>query len=179
MSIDFGRNSNDGISVNPPRTIISMRPQITITRQGIFFIFNSVKRTLDITYRSAPWHGAAKSEGENLGGNNIFKNAERENDFEVENVQRKNYVILNQVDLNHINIDLNHFNHANSYHANYNQLLTSNLTTVNDSSNIFALNKTMSWYEDLTHAVASTVFTRTTLAYVPSKHTAHTPSLAH
>ena len=36
------------------------------------------------------WHGVEKSESENLGGNNIFENAERKNNFEGENVGAKN-----------------------------------------------------------------------------------------
>ena len=34
ISIDFGRNNNDGIGVNPSRTIGSISPQITSMKSG-------------------------------------------------------------------------------------------------------------------------------------------------
>ena len=90
----------------------------------------------DISDRNAPWHGASKSESENLGGNNGFENAERKNNFEVEKVGRKNSVILNHIDFNHINT-----NSDNSNHANLNQFIQDDSTTIHDSADSFALNK--------------------------------------
>ena len=68
------------------------------------------------------WHGVEKSESENLGGNNIFENAERKNNFEVEKVGRKNSVIWNHNYSNLIQIDTNH--------ANSNQLIPENSTNI-------------------------------------------------
>ena len=76
--VGSGRNSDDGI---PPRNI------------GTINLFDGGTSYLD--YRSAPWHGAAKCESENLVGNSIFKTSERENNFEFEKFGRKNSVILN------------------------------------------------------------------------------------
>ena len=59
-SIDFGRNMNDGISVNPSITIGSIIPQVTRTKQGRFNIFDSFRETLDISDRNASWHGEVK-----------------------------------------------------------------------------------------------------------------------
>ena len=72
QKIGFGRNSGDGI---PPKQIGSFNP------------FD--RGTSDFPDRSVLWHGAAKSEGENPGGERIFKNAGCEN-FEVEKFGRKN-----------------------------------------------------------------------------------------
>ena len=49
------------------------RPQITITSQGSFNIFNSIRRTLDLSIIGFTFHGGAKSESENLKGKNKFK----------------------------------------------------------------------------------------------------------
>ena len=89
--------------------------------------------------RIKPWHGEAKSKSENTGGNSIFKNSERGNNFEVEKVGRKNSVILNHVDSNHTNS-----NHVNSNHYESNQLVPSDLTTLNDSDDVRELNKLLS-----------------------------------
>ena len=51
---------------------------------GNWNIFDSVRGTSDLAYRGLLWHGAEKSESENLGGNKIFENAEREDNVEVE-----------------------------------------------------------------------------------------------
>ena len=82
MSIDFGRNTNDGIRVNPPITIGSIIPQITSTKSGnerrrigfgqnigdyipprnirSFGLFDRV--TSEFSDRSVSWHGAVKNE---------------------------------------------------------------------------------------------------------------------
>ena len=106
MSIDFRRNKNDGICVNPSRTIRSLIPKITIMKSGTgigfgqnnsdgipprnirrFVLFN--RGTSDFSDRSTSWHGAAKIESENPEDNRIFKNAGRENNFEVEKLGAK------------------------------------------------------------------------------------------
>ena len=55
--LDFGKNMNAGISVNPSRTIRSIVPQITKTSQGILVIFDSIRVISYIAYKSVPWHG--------------------------------------------------------------------------------------------------------------------------
>ena len=65
-------------------------------------IFDLVRKTSDISYRGSLWHGTMRSESENLVknyiGNNIFKNAERENNFEVEKLGAKNSENWNHTD---------------------------------------------------------------------------------
>ena len=95
ICIDFGRSKNDGIGVNQSRTIRSISPYITSTRQGRFDIFDSIRGRLHITNRRTEGYFAAKSENENLGGNNIFENSKPENNFEVGKVGRGNSVIWN------------------------------------------------------------------------------------
>ena len=75
---------------------------------------------------------AWKSEkgSENPEGNIILKNSGRENNFEVEKVGCENSIILNHTDSNHTGLN----------HANWNKLITTNLTTSNDSDNFFTLN---------------------------------------
>ena len=53
------QSRNDGIGVNPPRTIGRIIPYVT--SQGSFNIF--YRKTSDLYKRSAPWNGAAISEG--------------------------------------------------------------------------------------------------------------------
>ena len=62
MSIDFERNTNDGIGVNILIAIGSISPQITRTRQEIFNTIDFIRGTSDITNRSASWHGKVKTE---------------------------------------------------------------------------------------------------------------------
>ena len=90
ISFDFWRKTNDIIVVNPWITIGRIIPQITRTAQGIFDVFNYIRGTLDIAYRSASWLGKEKSESEKFGGNNILENAELKNNFEVGRVEHKN-----------------------------------------------------------------------------------------
>ena len=113
MGVDFGRNANDEIGMNPSRTIGIPRQQIistierTRTRKGFNCdILDSVSSNLDLFCRSSLWHGAAKSEG--LGGNNIFENAERGKKIEVEKVDCKNSVIWNHKESDLIHVDPNH-----------------------------------------------------------------------
>ena len=121
------------------------------------------------------WHGASKSESENSGGNNGFKNADCKNNYEVEKVGRKNSVILNHVDFNHINTNSNNSNHADSNHANLDQFIQADSTTIHDSADSCALNKILSWYGESTDASSGKFSNRTQLAYVPPMHTSHTP----
>ena len=73
-------------------------------------IFKLVRRTLDLVYRGSQWHDTAKSESENLGGNKIFRNAERENNFKVEKVGHKSSVVWNHKYSESIHIYPNHTN---------------------------------------------------------------------
>ena len=73
-------------------------------------IFNTVSTNLDIFYKGLLWHSAAKSESENLGGNNTFENAERKNNFVFETFGRKKSVIWYQQDSHSIHVDTNNFN---------------------------------------------------------------------
>ena len=122
--------------MNPSRTTRVPHPHITNTRQGICKIFNLVKRTLDLALRGSPWHGKAKSVSENLGGNKIFENDERKNNFEVERVWCKNSVMWNQKYSNSIHIDPNK--------PNSNQPIPSdliNIGSIHDSDDIIATEK--------------------------------------
>ena len=52
-------------------------------------IFDSFRGKSDLAYRGSPWHGAAKSESKNFGGNKTFENSECENNYEVGNFGTK------------------------------------------------------------------------------------------
>ena len=158
--------------MNPSRTIGSIRPHITRTSRGSFYIFESIRGKLDLANRSASWHGKAKSESENPKGNIIFKTAGRKNNSEVEKVGRKNSIILNHVDMNNIKTDLNH---VNLNHANLNKLIPTNPTTINDSADFHALNKILSCYGDLKDTKAHASPTRTNNHVLPVKFV-HKPS---
>ena len=108
MSVDFGRNADDKIGMNPSRTIRIPRPQITSTRKGSCDIFDLVSRTSDLSYMGFLWYGTDKIESKNLGGNTNFENAESENNFEAENVGHKNSVVWNHKDSDSIHVDPNH-----------------------------------------------------------------------
>ena len=73
MSVDFGRNADDKIRVNPSRTIGIPRPQIIRTRIINCNIFESVIRMFYLSYGVLPWLGTTKSESENLRGKKISK----------------------------------------------------------------------------------------------------------
>ena len=89
MNVDFGRNVNDEIGMNPSRHIGSPHPHITRTRMRNCDIFDSVRRPLDIIYRGLVWHGTMKRETDNLRCNKIFENAKPENNSEAEKVGHK------------------------------------------------------------------------------------------
>ena len=127
MIIYFGSNRNYGIIVNPSRTIRIKGPQVTNIIQGRFDIFDSIIKTSDPAYSIVSWQITAKNESENLGGNNIRENAERNDNFEVENVGRK---------INHIK---NYSNQVDSNHADLNKIITAYSTTINDLTSIRAL----------------------------------------
>ena len=102
----------------------------------------------DIVYRSLAWHGVAKSEIENLGGNNIFEKSERKNNFEVDKVVSKNSVIYNHKDSISVHVDPNH--------SDLNKLFpddSTNIRSFNDSANILAIERYCHfwyiWYKQL------------------------------
>ena len=78
----------------------------------------------------------------------------------------KHSVILNHVDPNHIITNSNHSNQVNLNYANSNQLISANLTKINDSAGFCALHKIFSWYGDSTDAEAITVSTILPLVYI-------------
>ena len=110
MSIDLRRNTNNGIPMNPSRTVWSITPQISSLESGAelgqnsdagrnsggiitpinirsFSLFD--KGTLYLSNRSASCYVTAKYESENFGDNNIFENSESENIFEVKKLGAK------------------------------------------------------------------------------------------
>ena len=109
-------------------------------------IFNSVRRTFYLDYRVLTWYGAAKIEIENLVGNNIFENAEHKNNFEVEKVGRKNSVIWNYKSSHSIQVDPNH-TESNKPIPDYSK----NIGSINDLSNIHAIEKILSSLVHLVH----------------------------
>ena len=114
------RNIYNRTGVNPQGSIGTIIPD---TNSGSNWkIFDAVIRTSDLSYRNLSWHGAAKSESVNLGGNNILENSERKNNFEVEKVGRKNSVIYNHKDSDSIHADPNHSesNHIRSFNNSAN-----------------------------------------------------------
>ena len=133
----FGNINNDGIGINPPRTSGGIIPQV-----GDFNIFKPIRGTSDFTKIRVQWHGAAISEIENPGGDVIFKNSGRDNNFEIEKFGRKNYEILNRVNSNHTNIDLNHAN-QNNFGSNHTDMIPTNLPN-NDLTDFFALQQILS-----------------------------------
>ena len=88
MSADFGRNLDEKIVMIPSRTIRSPHLHIARTRLSNCDILESFIRGLS-------WYGTTKNESknlvENLRGNKIFKNAERENNFKVEKLKTSAY----------------------------------------------------------------------------------------
>ena len=102
----YGWNIENQTGMNPQVRIVTTIPESESASNRN--IFDSVSRISYIFYRGSPCHGAAKSEGENLGGNKNFENTEQENNFEAEKVGRKNSVIWNQNDSDSIHVDLNH-----------------------------------------------------------------------
>ena len=103
-----------------------------------FDVFDYVRRTLYLAYRIVV-ECRRKSESKNFGGNNTFKNAKCENNFEVETVERKNSVIWNHKSSDSIYVDTNR--------TNMNQLIpdsSTNIKPINYSADIFAIEKIFS-----------------------------------
>ena len=88
-----GWNIDNITGMNPQGPIVTTIP--VSNRSNNCDILYSVRNMEYISYRGSPWHGAAKIEGENLGGKNNSQNAEHENMFEVDRVGRKKSVIWN------------------------------------------------------------------------------------
>ena len=110
-------------------------------------IFKSTRRTYDISYRVFPYHGPEKSEIKILGGNKTFKNADHENNFEVEKVDRKNSIILNHKYSDSIHVDPNH--------TDSNQLIPDdlkNIGSINNSDDICAIEKIILLLVNLVHS---------------------------
>ena len=77
----YRRNIDNCTEMNPQVPIMTTIQKSNISSNYDIFYF--VSRTSDITYGGFLWHGAVKSESENIGGNKIFETAERKNNFEV------------------------------------------------------------------------------------------------
>ena len=143
MIIDFRQKTNNGVPMNPSRTIRSITPHITILESGTGIRLNSNVRqnsgdgilprnirsfglfdrgTSDFSNKSASWHGAEKNESENFGGNNIFENDERKDDFKVERAGCRNSVICYYKDSDSIHVIPNH--------SGSNQLIPDDLTNI-------------------------------------------------
>ena len=101
-----------------------------------FNIFDYIKVKLDISYRRSLWHGTAKSESENPGGNRIFENDERKNNFEFKKDGHKNSAIWNHKDSDLIHIDPNHTESNQPIPDDF-----SNIGSINDSANIGVIEK--------------------------------------
>ena len=67
--VRYGRNSKDGISVNPPITIRSII--LHITGHGNSNLVNTIRGKSDSHDRSSLWHGVAINESENCEGDRI------------------------------------------------------------------------------------------------------------
>ena len=94
--------------MNPQGPIVAMIPYYN--RVNNCKIFDLASRPSYLSYRGSEWHGTMKSESENLRGNKIFENAERENNSEAEKFGHKNPVIWNQKDPDLIHVDTNYTN---------------------------------------------------------------------
>ena len=70
-------------------------------------IFDSVSRTLDISYRGSSWHDVAKSELENPGCSNIFEDFYCKNNLNLKKLG-KTFVIWNRKDSDSIHVNPNH-----------------------------------------------------------------------
>ena len=70
-------------------------------------------------------------------------------------------------------------NHVNSNCTDLNQFTIFDSTTINYSSDIFLLNKILSWCGESTDTAAGTVSTLPALSYGPTIHIAYTPSTLH
>ena len=155
INVDFGRNADDKIGMNPLRTTGILHPHITRSRLSNCDIFDLFSRPSDLAYRFLQWHGMIKSETGNLRGNKNFENTERESNFKVEKVGCKNSVIWDHNDSNSIHGDTNHNNsiinwnhkdseliHVDPNHTNSNQPIPANLTdigSIHDSADICSI----------------------------------------
>ena len=72
MSVDFGRNTDDEIGINPSRTIGIPGPQINKTKLSNYDIFYLVRRRSYLSHRGSSWNSKTKIESGNLRGNKIF-----------------------------------------------------------------------------------------------------------
>ena len=100
------RNIDNRTGMNPQGPIVTMIPEYNRSNNSNIFI--SVSRTSDLAYRGSPYYGTIISEIKNLRGNKILENAERENNFKVEKVRRKNSVIWDHKYSDLIHVDPNH-----------------------------------------------------------------------
>ena len=77
MSVDFERNADDKIGMNPSRTIRTPRPHNTRAIANNCEIFDLVRMTSYLAFRFLTWYGTIESESENLlrkiRGNKTFK----------------------------------------------------------------------------------------------------------
>ena len=73
-----------------------------------FSIFDLIIRTSDLSYRVSRWHGIVESESENIGGNKIFENAERKNNYSAEIFGRGKSSIWNHKYSNSIHVYPDH-----------------------------------------------------------------------
>ena len=95
-SVDFRRNVDEKIAMNPSRSTGSPRPQVTRTRMRNCNIF-------DLVSRVSTWNGTMKNDTgnlvKNLRDNKIFKNSEHKDNFNVEKLGHKNSINWNHTDL--------------------------------------------------------------------------------
>ena len=75
----YGRNIDNSTGGNPHGPIGTITPETNSSSNCNTFDY--IISNLYLTYRGFSWDGAVKSERENLGGNNMFENAEHENYF--------------------------------------------------------------------------------------------------
>ena len=128
------RNIVNRTGMNPQAPIVITIPHSNIAKNCN--IFDSVSRTPDLDYRGSLWNGAEKSEIKNLRGNNIFENAERKNNFEVEKVGREKFGIWNHKSSFLVQVDLNQTKSNQPISAN-----SRNIGSINDSTDICAIEK--------------------------------------
>ena len=96
----YGRNIDNRTGMKPQGPILTTIPESN--RANNLDILNLFIKTLDIFSMVSRWHDTIRSETgnlmENLRDNKIFKNAERENNSNVEKFGRKNSVNWNHTD---------------------------------------------------------------------------------
>ena len=133
-----GRNIDNRTGVNPQGHIVTIIPESN--RANNCNIFDSIRRTSYLAYRSSAWHGTLKSESEKLTRKKI-ENAEYKNNSKVEKVGRKNSVTWNHTgSILNWNLKYPESIHFDTNHTNSNQPITAsstNTVSINDSANIF------------------------------------------